>query len=72
MTLLTDDASKDHNFALARKLGLHAIPHDRNRGYGGNQKTCYTAALARGADTIVMLLPDYQYTPRGSSRRWLQ
>jgi glycosyltransferase involved in cell wall biosynthesis len=62
--ILTDDASKDDTFALARELGLHAIRHDRNRGYGGNQKTCYTAALARGADIVVMLHPDYQYTPR--------
>jgi glycosyltransferase involved in cell wall biosynthesis len=62
--ILTDDASKDDTFPLARELGLHAIRHDRNRGYGGNQKTCYTAALARGADIVVMLHPDYQYTPR--------
>jgi glycosyltransferase involved in cell wall biosynthesis len=62
--ILTDDASKDNTFNLARELGLHAIRHDRNRGYGGNQKTCYTAALARGADIVVMLHPDYQYTPK--------
>jgi glycosyltransferase involved in cell wall biosynthesis len=62
--ILTDDASKDNTFELARELGLQAIRHDRNRGYGGNQKTCYTAALARGADIVVMLHPDYQYTPR--------
>jgi glycosyltransferase involved in cell wall biosynthesis len=62
--ILTDDASKDNTFGLARELGLQAIRHDRNRGYGGNQKTCYTAALARGADIVVMLHPDYQYTPR--------
>jgi glycosyltransferase involved in cell wall biosynthesis len=61
--ILTDDASRDDTSGLARKLGLHVIVHDKNRGYGGNQKTCYEAALARGADIIVMLHPDYQYTP---------
>ena len=62
--ILTDDASADGTAALAKELGIHTIRHDRNRGYGGNQKTCYTAALARGADIVVMLHPDYQYTPR--------
>ena len=62
--ILTDDASRDDTAVVARRLGLHVIGHDRNRGYGGNQKTCYTAALARGADIVVMLHPDYQYTPR--------
>ncbi len=62
--ILTDDASSDNTAELARTLGLHTIRHDRNRGYGGNQKTCYTAALHRGADIVVMLHPDYQYTPR--------
>jgi glycosyltransferase involved in cell wall biosynthesis len=62
--ILTDDASSDDTVALAQSLGLHTIRHDRNRGYGGNQKTCYAAALARGADIVVMLHPDYQYTPR--------
>jgi glycosyltransferase involved in cell wall biosynthesis len=62
--ILTDDASKDDTVALARSLGIATIRHDRNRGYGGNQKTCYTAALARGADIVVMLHPDYQYTPK--------
>jgi glycosyltransferase involved in cell wall biosynthesis len=62
--ILTDDASRDNTVAIAKELGLHTIRHDRNRGYGGNQKTCYTAALARGADVIVMLHPDYQYTPK--------
>ena len=61
--ILTDDASRDNTSELARELGLHVIRHDNNRGYGGNQKTCYTAALARGADIVVMLHPDYQYTP---------
>jgi glycosyltransferase involved in cell wall biosynthesis len=62
--ILTDDASKDNTFEVARELGLQAIRHDRNQGYGANQKTCYTAALARGADIVVMLHPDYQYTPK--------
>jgi glycosyltransferase involved in cell wall biosynthesis len=62
--ILTDDASKDDTVAMARSLGIPTIRHDRNRGYGGNQKTCYTAALARGADIVVMLHPDYQYTPK--------
>ena len=62
--ILTDDVSSDDTVALAHTLGLHTIRHDVNRGYGGNQKTCYAAALARGADIIVMLHPDYQYTPR--------
>ena len=62
--ILTDDFSRDDTSDLSRRLGLHTIRHDRNRGYGGNQKTCYTAALARGADIVVMLHPDYQYSPR--------
>ena len=62
--ILTDDASADSTFSIAQELGLHAIRHDRNRGYGGNQKTCYATALARGADIVVMLHPDYQYSPR--------
>ncbi len=62
--ILTDDASSDETAALARRLGIHTIQHDNNRGYGGNQKTCYAAALARGADVVIMLHPDYQYTPR--------
>jgi glycosyltransferase involved in cell wall biosynthesis len=62
--ILTDDASRDNTSALALELGLITIRHDRNCGYGGNQKTCYTAALARGADIVVMLHPDYQYTPK--------
>ena len=62
--ILTDDHSCDDTTALSRRLGLHTIRHDRNRGYGGNQKTCYSAALARGADIVVMLHPDYQYSPR--------
>ena len=62
--ILIDDASKDDTVAMARSLGIATIRHDRNRGYGSNQKTCYTAALARGADIVVMLHPDYQYTPK--------
>jgi glycosyltransferase involved in cell wall biosynthesis len=62
--VLTDDASKDDTAALARSLGLHVMVHERNRGYGGNQKTCYAEALARGADIVVMLHPDYQYSPK--------
>jgi glycosyltransferase involved in cell wall biosynthesis len=62
--LLVDDASVDGTIARAASLGLPYIVHPRNRGYGGNQKTCYTEALRRGADIVVMLHPDYQYTPR--------
>lgn len=62
--ILTDDASRDDTLAVARALGLHTLVHSRNRGYGGNQKSCYASALARDADIVVMLHPDYQYTPR--------
>ena len=62
--ILTDDCSRDETIAVAQELGLHVVAHDANRGYGGNQKSCYTAALARGADIVVMLHPDYQYSPR--------
>jgi glycosyltransferase involved in cell wall biosynthesis len=62
--LIVDDASTDETVAVARNLGLRPIVHDQNRGYGGNQKTCYTAALEQGADVVVMLHPDYQYSPR--------
>ena len=61
--LLTDDASADQTVAVARRLGIETIVHERNRGYGGNQKTCYRAALDGGADIVVMLHADYQYTP---------
>jgi glycosyltransferase involved in cell wall biosynthesis len=61
--ILVDDASQDETEALSRELGLTTIRHPKNRGYGGNQKTCYGAALASGADVIVMLHPDYQYSP---------
>jgi glycosyltransferase involved in cell wall biosynthesis len=62
--ILTDDASGDETAAVARDLGIHTLVHASNRGYGGNQKTCYAEALARGADVVVMLHPDYQYEPR--------
>lgn len=62
--ILTDDFSKDETADLSRSLGIHTIVHARNTGYGGNQKTCYGAAVARGADIVVMLHPDYQYSPR--------
>jgi glycosyltransferase involved in cell wall biosynthesis len=62
--ILIDDASKDATVEMARSLGIPTVRHNRNRGYGGNQKTCYTIALARGADIVVMLHPDYQYTPK--------
>jgi glycosyltransferase involved in cell wall biosynthesis len=62
--ILTDDASRDKTAELSRQLGIHTILHPHNRGYGGNQKTCYKAALERGADIVIMLHPDYQYTPK--------
>jgi glycosyltransferase involved in cell wall biosynthesis len=62
--ILTDDGSTDETVRLARELGIHTLVHDKNRGYGANQKTCYTAALRRGADIVIMLHPDYQYSPR--------
>lgn len=62
--VLVDDASKDETSEKGRELGIkHVIKHPKNRGYGGNQKTCYTAALSLDADIIIMLHPDYQYTP---------
>ncbi len=61
--VVTDDASPDETVEVAERLGLHTLVHPTNRGYGGNQKTCYTEALRLGADVIVMLHPDYQYTP---------
>jgi glycosyltransferase involved in cell wall biosynthesis len=62
--ILTDDGSSDNTAELAYSLGIYTLRHDYRRGYGGNQKTCYAAALARGADIVVMLHPDYQYSPR--------
>lgn len=62
--LLVDDASKDDTARVARELGIKTIIHTENRGYGGNQKTCYLEALKCGADIVVMVHPDYQYSPR--------
>ncbi len=63
--VLVDDASDDRTVEIARKLGIaHIIKHQRNKGYGGNQKTCYHKALEVGADIVIMLHPDYQYTPK--------
>ncbi len=62
--VVTDDASSDDTAVIARRLGLRTLVHGENRGYGGNQKTCYREALRLGADIVVMLHPDYQYTPR--------
>ncbi len=59
--ILVDDASKDNTVEVARKAGLTVFCHEKNRGYGGNQKTCYTQSLAMGADLVVMLHPDHQY-----------
>ncbi|HEX7473171.1 MAG TPA: glycosyltransferase family 2 protein [Candidatus Limnocylindrales bacterium] len=59
--ILVDDVSRDETVDVARQLGLHVIIHQQNKGYGGNQKTCYDAALEVGADIVVMLHPDYQY-----------
>lgn len=59
--IVVDDASRDRTVEIARKLGLKTIVHHKNKGYGGNQKTCYKEALKEGADIIVMLHPDYQY-----------
>ncbi len=61
--LLVDDASHDDTVAVARRLGIRIIVHPENRGYGGNQKTCYEYALRNNADIVVMLHPDYQYDP---------
>lgn len=63
--ILVDDSSLDNTLEIAKKLNFsHIIQHDKNRGYGGNQKTCYTKALELKADIVVMLHPDYQYTPK--------
>ncbi len=61
--LLVDDASIDDTVEQAAQLDIVSIRHDENRGYGGNQKSCYNAALTRGADIVVMVHPDYQYSP---------
>jgi len=62
--IVVDDHSRDHTAALARKLGLKTIEHPENRGYGANQKTCYREAIRLGADIVVMVHPDFQYTPK--------
>ncbi|NUM31991.1 MAG: glycosyltransferase family 2 protein [Bacteroidetes bacterium] len=63
--VLVDDASIDNTVETATQLGIkHIVKHEKNRGYGGNQKTCYKKALELGADVIIMLHPDYQYTPK--------
>src|SRR4051794_8753711 len=63
--ILVDDASNDETAAIARSLDRVRVEvHPRNRGYGGNQKTCYRLALAAGADVVIMIHPDYQYTPQ--------
>jgi len=63
--LLVDDRSEDHTVQKAKELGIkHIVIHDKNQGYGANQKTCYREAIKRDADIIVMLHPDYQYTPK--------
>jgi 2-polyprenyl-3-methyl-5-hydroxy-6-metoxy-1,4-benzoquinol methylase len=62
--ILVDDASPDNTVELARELGITVFVHPENRGYGGNQKTCYTRALGEGADVVVLLHPDYQYDPK--------
>lgn len=63
--VLVDDASRDNTTEVAKELGIrHIIRHEANKGYGGNQKTCYRKALELGADIVVMLHPDYQYTPK--------
>ncbi len=60
-TILVDDGSRDTTVKLAHKMGIDVYTHPQNRGYGGNQKTCYTIALSKGADIVVMIHPDYQY-----------
>jgi glycosyltransferase involved in cell wall biosynthesis len=62
--ILVDDQSNDNTASLSQELGISTIVHPQNQGYGGNQKTCYQAALAKGADIVIMLHPDYQYTPK--------
>jgi glycosyltransferase involved in cell wall biosynthesis len=61
--ILVDDGSRDRTVEIARRLGIYVVVHEKNRGYGGNQKTCYRVALERGADVVVMVHPDHQYDP---------
>ena len=63
-TILVDDASSDSTVEVAHRLGIDTVLHRENRGYGANQKTCYARAVERGADIVVMVHPDYQYTPK--------
>lgn len=63
--ILTDDASTDNTVEVAKRIGVkHILQHDRNKGYGGNQKTCYNKALELEGDIVIMVHPDYQYTPK--------
>jgi glycosyltransferase involved in cell wall biosynthesis len=62
-TVLVDDCSQDNTVEIGLRLGIHVIRHERNMGYGANQKSCYRAALERGADIVIMVHPDYQYAP---------
>lgn len=63
--VLVDDHSRDNTVAVAKQIGIkHVIQHEENKGYGGNQKTCYDTALSLGADIVIMVHPDYQYTPK--------
>jgi glycosyltransferase involved in cell wall biosynthesis len=63
--VLVDDCSKDNTAEVARNIGIrHVITHEKNKGYGGNQKTCYDTAMKLGGDIVIMLHPDYQYTPK--------
>ena len=63
--VLVDDASRDNTVEVARQIGItHIIQHEKNKGYGGNQKSCYQKALSLGGDIVIMLHPDYQYTPK--------
>src|SRR5258708_39182936 len=64
LVILVDDGSTDTTLDVARQLGLEIFVHNRNYGYGANQKTCYAEALLAGADVVVMVHPDYQYDPR--------
>ena len=63
--VLVDDCSTDNTLEVANNIGIkHVITHEKNKGYGGNQKTCYDTAMRLGADIVIMLHPDYQYTPK--------
>lgn len=62
--ILTDDASQDKTVQIAKELGVNTLVHSENKGYGANQKTCYQEAVLKGCDIVVMLHPDYQYTPK--------